>query len=125
LLEIGSWLVCWLAMQATVCREFPSYVKHFIDDNGNFLDTIDLHAHHEETGVPITNAVVQEVTDLIPGITSLNINDCNLVTDVGLWCGLSIYCTHAIQSAAGRFPGRCHGGLQQPCRNFECGACRS
>ena len=55
-------------------------------DDGTFCKSLDLAAHSKRTGAVITNAIMQELSDLIPGITSLNISGCDAVTDVGIWC---------------------------------------
>ncbi len=50
----------------------------------------------------ITNAIMQELSDLIPDMVSLNICDCDAVTDVGIWCEhasggfCSIRCFHVV-----------------------------
>lgn len=90
-------------LRALHCRsEFPTYLQSFLDDEGNFVPTIDLSAYSKATGTAVTNGIVQEIADLIPGITSLNINGSTLVTDVGLWYALeyiytlSLSLTHAL-----------------------------
>ncbi len=57
-----------------------------VQDDGSFSKSIDLVAHAKRTGAVITNAMVQELSDLIPEMTSLNISGCDNVTDIGLWC---------------------------------------
>jgi hypothetical protein len=67
-------------------REFPSYLKYFMTDDCTFSNSIDLASHASETGAVITNAVVQELSDIVPSMTAVNINKCYEVTDIGLWC---------------------------------------
>ena len=56
-----------------------------MDETGALSDSIDLAQQRRENHQHITNAVVQELSDLIPSITSLNLQDCFEVTDIGLW----------------------------------------
>jgi hypothetical protein len=56
-----------------------------MDETGSLCDTIDLAYHRRVNHQHITNAVVQELSDLIPSITALNLEDCFEVTDTGLW----------------------------------------
>ena len=67
------------------CRALPSLILNFMDESGSLSDAIDLAYHRRENHQHITNAVVQELSDLIPSITSLNLEDCFEVTDTGLW----------------------------------------
>ena len=67
-------------------RELPSFIRNFVDDDLQSLKlSIDLRAHAKESGVPVTNATVQELAAMIPNLTALNLSDCSDVTDVGLW----------------------------------------
>ena len=58
----------------------------WLQDDGTFATTLDLAAHSRRTGASVTNAIVQELSDLIPNMTSLNLSGCDAVTDIGLWC---------------------------------------
>lgn len=56
-----------------------------MDESGAMSDEIDLAFYRKQNHTHITNAVVQELADLIPSMTSLNLSGCFEVTDVGLW----------------------------------------
>jgi hypothetical protein len=67
-------------------RTLRSFLANYLsDDFGSFKVDIDLQRHQQESGQPTTNVTIQECCDLNPGIRSLNISRCNMVTDVGLW----------------------------------------
>ncbi len=76
------------AREHTPCtrRVLPALVLNFMDESGSLSDVIDLEQYRKQNHTHITNAVVQELADLIPTMTSLNIAGCFEVTDVGLWC---------------------------------------
>jgi hypothetical protein len=73
----------WEKKEPLVLR---SFVLHFLkDEHGELKDDIDLEAHGQESRQTITNATVQEVTEMNPRLKGLTLNNCSDVTDVGLW----------------------------------------
>lgn len=63
-----------------------SFIINFLsDDFGELKRSIDLVKHGKDTGAPITDGVLQELSDLHPHVESLNLHGCAQVTDVGLW----------------------------------------
>ena len=54
-------------------------------EDGTFYDSIDLRQYGIDSGQLITNGVVQELCTVQPNLTSLDLSDCDLVSDVGLW----------------------------------------
>ena len=55
------------------------------DDLGRLRKDINLEVHASSSGVPVSNATVQEVCELNPELTILTLRNCDLVTDAGLW----------------------------------------
>jgi hypothetical protein len=70
-----------------------SLLLNFTDDsNWTIRGEIDLRQHQLDTGIEITNAVLQEVCVMAPEVRSLNLTKCGGITDVGLWA-IARYCT--------------------------------
>lgn len=57
-----------------------------------FYDSIDLRQYGIESGQLITNGVVQELCTVQPSLTSLDLTNCELISDVGLWA-IARHCT--------------------------------
>ena len=54
-------------------------------EDGTFYNAIDLRQYGIDSGQLITNGIVQELCTVQPSMTSLDLSDCDLVSDVGLW----------------------------------------
>jgi F-box/leucine-rich repeat protein 2/20 len=76
----GLW---WEKKEPLVIRSF--IVNFLKNENGELKDDIDLEVHGQESRQTITNATVQEVTEMNPRLKGLTINNCTGVTDIGLW----------------------------------------
>ena len=71
-----------------------SFIVNFLsDDLGELKRDIDLVKHSEDTNTPITDGVLQELSDLHPSVESINLRGCDRITDIGLWA-LSRNCIH-------------------------------
>ena len=67
-------------------RTLQSLLRHFLGEDLESLKTvIDLNLHARESGIIITDITIQEMCDINPGIVSLDIHDCEKVSDTGLW----------------------------------------
>ncbi|KDO28250.1 hypothetical protein SPRG_06300 [Saprolegnia parasitica CBS 223.65] len=67
-------------------RRMRSFVQNFLaDDMGTFRSDIDLHKHAVDTGRAITDADVQEVARMLPGLQTLRLSHCIDVSDACLW----------------------------------------
>ncbi|ETV88806.1 hypothetical protein H257_00298 [Aphanomyces astaci] len=67
-------------------RRMRSFLLNFLaDDIGTFRTEIDLYQHAIDSGLAVTDAAVQEVSHLVPGLTSLKLSNCIDVTDAGIW----------------------------------------
>ncbi|KAF0686362.1 Aste57867_21806 [Aphanomyces stellatus] len=67
-------------------RRMHSFLLNFLaDDIGTFRTEIDLHQHAIDSGLAVTDATVQEVAHLVPGLKSLKLSHCIDVTDAGIW----------------------------------------
>ncbi|GBG30328.1 F-box/LRR-repeat protein 2 [Hondaea fermentalgiana] len=67
-------------------RALRSFLSNFLkDDMGTFRKHLDLAKHAKESGLPVTDATLQEIADLHPCVESIQAAACNEITDVGLW----------------------------------------
>lgn len=63
-----------------------SFIRNFTNDDDFLLsNSINLHKHSSDTGITITNTIVQEVCAMNPNIVSLSLMDCTQINDIGLW----------------------------------------
>jgi len=68
-----------------------SFLQNFLaDDSGTFRTEIDLHQHAIDSGLSVTDATVQEVAILIPGLKAIKLSGCLEVTDAGIWYLLNL-----------------------------------
>ena len=66
-------------------RMLVSFFRNFLEDDCvAFRTDINLASHADESGMPVTDATIQEIANLIPGITALHLTGCTDVTNVGL-----------------------------------------
>ena len=78
--------VCAVALLVH-CSKLPSFLRNLLkDDLGRLRLDVNLEVHAESSGIPVTNATVQEVCELNPQMTSLCVRNCFDVSDAGLWC---------------------------------------
>ncbi|KAF0722452.1 hypothetical protein AaE_009950, partial [Aphanomyces astaci] len=69
-----------------ILSRMRSFLLNFLaDDIGTFRTEIDLYQHAIDSGLAVTDATVQEVSHLVPGLTSLKLSNCIDVTDAGIW----------------------------------------
>ena len=69
-------------------------LEHFCKkEDGSFYDDINLRAYGIDSGQIITNGVVQELCTVQPSLTRLDMSQCNLISDVGLW-SIARHCRH-------------------------------
>ena len=63
-----------------------AFLQNFLsDEQGTFHTEIDLYQHGINTGIAVTDVIVQEVARLIPGLKSLKLTNCMDITDAGIW----------------------------------------
>ena len=61
-------------------------LKNFLtNEYGTLNPMVDLAQHQIDSGVPVTDATVQEVTRFHPTMTGMSLRDCGAISDVGLW----------------------------------------
>ena len=66
-------------------QKLKSFLQHFIDKETCQLSTnIDLWKFHLDTGMPITDALVKEVSITIPNLQGINLSKCKQITDNSL-----------------------------------------
>ena len=67
-------------------RTLRSMLKNFLTNEcGTLNPMVDLAQHQIDSGVPVTDATVQEVTRFHPTMTGMSLRDCGAISDVGLW----------------------------------------
>lgn len=64
--------------------------------NEALKDDIDLYAYSIDSGEEVTNATLQELCQMIPNITRLDLSRCFQISDVGMWC-IASHCSNSIQ----------------------------
>ncbi len=93
-------------------KSLRSFLLNFTDDRDwTIMGSLNLHQHSLDTGHPITNAMVQEVCSMHPGLTSLDLTKCDSVTDVGLWA-IARHCTGLKQLTLSQCGGITNIGLR-------------
>jgi hypothetical protein len=67
-------------------RTLRSMLKNFLtNEYGTLNPMVNLAQHQIDSGVPVTDATVQEVTRFHPTMTGIDLRECRAITDVGLW----------------------------------------
>ena len=67
-------------------KVLQSFLANFLnDDLGSFKLHIDLCQHVIDSGIPVTDATLQELADLHPHIQGIHAENCTEITDIGLW----------------------------------------
>jgi hypothetical protein len=95
-----------------VSGEMHSMMINFCsaEDSKMKLD-VDLYQYAIDSGKVVTNATVQELCAVQPGLTRLNLGSCGEVSDVGLWA-IARHCTHLRDLSVSRCSQMSHIGLR-------------
>ena len=84
---------CACCACVTPRRKLPSFLRNLLrDDLGQLRLDVDLEVHAMTSGIPVTNATVQEVCELDPMVQRLTLRNCYAVSDAGLWYVCPLRC---------------------------------
>ena len=99
-------------LQRATPRNMRSLIRNFLLDSSGALNPhIDMVAHAIDSGVAITNSLLQEVLQFHPNVESLNLQACSEITDVGLWA-IARFCEGLTGLNLSRAEGFTHIGLR-------------
>eukprot|EP00941_MAST-03F_sp_MAST-3F-sp1_P000797 g797.t1 len=93
-------------------RTLRSFLENFLSEDATHLSLdIDLPKYAKDSGNSITNSMVQELAEMVPYMTNLNLSGCKEVTDVGLWA-LARSCSQLRRLNFRNMPQITHVGLR-------------